>query len=309
MVGDEVLPVSLANYKHEELWSECACHRSEKRVRFWIRVCVAVTSEEKAWRDFTTGYGIIREDAKKEYCVPDGLQRHLDCADWINDTMNCKGTPYISPYTERLSILRVCSKLSHSAFRIFWSTNTFSFRESKSFGKFLKVLNDTQKGVIRKVNLDLFGISDRMDFDPCQLIKLQEIDVLHLSLHTNNLSRRSCEDKDHSPIRQTDIRGQRGSLVFLLEVVNIKCLRIIVYDSIWDFNINSLRGGWGSFTMKELRCLADMVHAVMMAPRADREVLAREYRQLFELEELLGGLRYALQVRLQMQRRSLQSGL
>ncbi|KAL8827444.1 MAG: hypothetical protein Q9170_007010 [Blastenia crenularia] len=271
---------------------------------FLMSICAADISEDEAWSDFQFGYRTVPEKDNEVYYVADGPQRHDRCRRWENDRVDCTKWSALSPYAERLSILHVCSRLSPLAFHTFWTTNTFSFGDVTSFEALLLWLNDTQKAAIRRVNLNFHIPPKSMEFDPCQIVKLRSLDMLRLCLHTSVFGFVPNSADGNISVDQLDLRKQPGYAVLRLEVLNVNSLKVIIYDHESEFS----RRGAGRFNLDEKRQLARAVHSIIMAPEADREVLAREDRQIFELEELIKGLRFAQDVRWQMQRASFTRG-
>ncbi|KAL9003041.1 MAG: hypothetical protein Q9188_004073 [Gyalolechia gomerana] len=312
VVGHKVLHIDDAESVEEEHLKVCDRHPAICEIgqghgpRFYLRVCAARVSEQTAWEQFTSAYEEVPDRDDEEYYVADGKDRHNRCRDWGDVTLDCTEKSALFNYPDRLTVFRVCSQLSLPAFKIFWATNTFSFGTTPSFRKLLSSLNDTQKGAIRNINFNFDTAPERMDFDPCQLIKLQTLDTLNLCLHSTLLGSVSEMEEEKPDVSQIDLRKQPVNDILRLEVLDIRRLNVIVYDNEYDYFESPGPDQFDlRFTVGEKQYLADVVQRVLMAPRQDREVLAREDRQIFELEELVKGLRFAQDVRWQVQRRNL----
>lgn len=312
VVGHKVLHVDDAESVEEEHLKLCDRHPAICEIgqghgpHFYLRVCAACVSEQTAWEQFTFGYEEVPDRDEEEYYVADGKERHNRCRDWGDVTLDCTEKSALFNYPDRLTVFRVCSQLSLPAFEIFWATNTFSFGTTSSFRKLLSSLNDTQKGAIRNINFNFDTAPERMDFDPCQLIKLQTLDTLNLCLHSTLLGSVSEMEEEKPDVSQIDLRKQPVNDILRLEVLDIRRLNVIVYDNEYDYFESPGPDQFDlRFTVGEKQYLADIVQRILMAPRQDREVLAWEDRQIFELEELVKGLRLAQDVRWQVQRRNL----
>lgn len=311
-VGGQVIHVTDAESVKIEHRRQCQHPPSTCRFRqsygpeFFIRVCSAVPSEDEAWKEFRSGYEDIPEADEEEYYVADGHLRHQKCRDWEDGNLDCTQQLDLPTHAKRFGIFRVCRQLSFSAFRSFWTTNTFSFGHASSFGKFLSCLNDTEKMAIRRIDLNIHEFSpQRLAFDPCQIMKLQQLDTLHLCMHSSLLGDVYAMEDINPQISQIDIRKQPGKDILRLEVLDIKHLTVIVYDHESEYTVGDDRFE-ERFTLDEKRDLAKLVEATLMAPSADRRILAQGDREIFEMEELLRGLRYAQDVRWQTQRGSFQ---
>ncbi|KAL8936163.1 MAG: hypothetical protein Q9211_004314 [Gyalolechia sp. 1 TL-2023] len=335
VVGHKVVHVDDAKSVEEEHLAICHPNLALCGVcdsngpQFYLRICVAGTSEQTAWEQFTSGYDEVPDSDNEEYYVADGKHRHSRCRNWDSDTLvdcttrwavfdypahlngfrACQLSRWaVFDYPAHLSVFRACSQLSLPAFRIFWATNTFSFATTATFRELLSNLNDSQKGTIRNININVETAPERMDFDPCQLMKLQTLDTLNLCLHSRLFGSALRVDNHKPDASEIDIRKQPVNYMLRLEAADIRRLNVIVYDSIYDdYHSHGRAPYYVRFTVGEKQHLADVVHAILTAPRADREVFAREDRQIFELEELVQGLRFAQDVRWQVQRRNLTS--
>ncbi|KAL9027560.1 MAG: hypothetical protein Q9196_003939 [Gyalolechia fulgens] len=264
VVGHKVVHVDDAKSVEEEHLAICHPNLALCGVcdgngpQFYLRICVAGTSEQTAWEQFTSGYDEVPDSDNEEYYVADGKHRHSRCRNWDSDTLvDC---------------------------------------------------TTSQKGTIRNININVETAPERMDFDPCQLMKLQTLDTLNLCLHSRLFGSALRVDNHKPDASEIDIRKQPVNYMLRLEAVDIRRLNVIVYDSIYDdYHSHGRAPYYVRFTVGEKQHLADVVHAILTAPRADREVFAREDRQIFELEELVQGLRFAQDVRWQVQRRNLTS--
>lgn len=272
--------------------------------QFQLSPCLAPVSEERAWHQFRFGYEEIPKPDDKQYYVEDGWHRHQDCWEWATFNCDCTKKPGLFKYAACLSVFRVCSQFSLSAFRIFWATNTFSFGTTLAFGKLISALNDTQLGAIRNIDLNFKADPEPMEFDPCKLMKLQSLDTLNLCLHNYLLGAVSDEFNNKPELSELDLRKKPISDILRLEVLDIKRLNVIIYDNYSDYTWSTGEERFEMrFTVDEKFELSCAVSKILTAPKVDRGVFAQEDRQIFELEELIKGLRFAQDVRWQIQRR------
>ncbi|KAL8729754.1 MAG: hypothetical protein Q9181_004899 [Wetmoreana brouardii] len=110
---------------------------------------------------------------------------------------------------------------------------------------------------------------------------------------------------------EVDVRKTHAGDLLRLEVLDFKQLRIIIFDNEYDhpydpqyhdseadrFNMR--------YTLEEKRILAKLIKSILMCPAEEREKLAAEDRCIYEMENLLKGLKYAQDVRWQVQREDL----
>lgn len=85
------------------------------------------------------------------------------------------------------------------------------------------------------------------------------------------------------------------------DVLRLERITVIVYDHESDNTVGD-NCFEERFAADEKQELAKLIESTLTAPFAKRKILAKEDREMFELNELLRGLRYAQDVRWRMQR-------
>ncbi|KAL8896940.1 MAG: hypothetical protein Q9207_007474 [Kuettlingeria erythrocarpa] len=280
--------------------------------QFYLRTCSAPISEADALRQFHTQASSIPVDDNARWYVADACARHETCRPWERPGFACNDPASASPWRNQFSILRVCRELAARAFRIFWESNTFSFGESASFGRFLPSLSVMQLQRIRTIHLclDAEGLVIAGDFDPSEIRKLVSLDHLHVSVQSLNVGFVGDMDSNTPSIRQVDLRHGQAADFLRLEVLDIQRVSVIVYDNQEDYEEDHSGQTLGSrfqlrFTLDHKRGLARMIENTLLFDKTTRDVLAAKDRQIFELEHLLKAMKRSLYVRYQVQRKEI----
>ena len=123
-------------------------------------ICVAKQSEQSAYDAFVSGNADIPEGESPEHYVASFGERHAACK------MCGSGPMYMLEEDQQalkidLNVLGVCRQLYEEANHLLWTTNTFSFEDPKTFGKFFGSLNAAQKRNLTKIHIsaDISGTS------------------------------------------------------------------------------------------------------------------------------------------------------
>ncbi|KAL8966646.1 MAG: hypothetical protein Q9183_003277 [Haloplaca sp. 2 TL-2023] len=290
--------------------------------QFYMRVCKAKTSERLAWQEFKTRCKTVPANDKEEYYVADTYRRHENCHPWKRRSFNCGKAIQTPPEKHRMGSFQVCRTFYEYAFRQFWQRSTFSFEDTVSFEQFVSALLPHQRSSIRAISLVMTDfdplIANRFGLDPKAIAGLEGLDHLDLSIHG------SWFDDDSSyfnlPVKQRSvdqirIRGTSVRHLLWLEVLDIKCLRVIVYDNEYNHPYDSgihdeeYDRFEDRYTLEECRGLAKIVEALLTRPSQERKALAEHDRRIQEMENLLVGLKYAQEVRRCMQLKDVMGSL
>lgn len=137
VVGDQFIHVRLG-HRGECRSAHYAGCTTECDLRLQYATCVATVSENKAYKDFSSGYTDVPQNISLDYYTPTCGERHQGCKPW-NENGNI---PMIEGKLEQkgldLSMLGASRQVYEEASLLLWSTNTFSFEDPESFDKFLK---------------------------------------------------------------------------------------------------------------------------------------------------------------------------
>ena len=130
------------------------------RAAFRHAICVATQSEQSAYDAFVSGDADIPEGESPEHYVAPCRERHVACK------MCWDGPMYLLEEDQPvlrvdLNVLGVCRQLYEEGNHLLWATNTFSFEDPRTFGKFFGSLNPAQKRKLTKLHIsaDLRGLS------------------------------------------------------------------------------------------------------------------------------------------------------
>ena len=288
--------------------------------RFYTRICEARTSERLAWEEFKTKYKTLPANDKEEYYVADPYRRHENCHPWERRSFNCRKVIQTPHDKHRVAPFQVSRTFYEYAFRHFWQTLTFSFADTVTFQQFVSALLPHQRSSIKAINLVMthFDSWPANDFDPRAIAGLEGLDLLNLSIHGGWLDDDSSyfelPVKERS-VKQIDIRRTRVRYLLRLEVLDIKCVRVIVFDNEYyhqfDSDIHDTEDNRfdDRYTLEECRGLAKIIEALLTRPSQERKALAENDRRIHETENLLQGLKYAQDVRRCMQLKDLMVSL
>ncbi|KAL8699668.1 MAG: hypothetical protein Q9201_005875 [Fulgogasparrea decipioides] len=287
---------------------------------FYVGACAAQVSERTAWKEFWTQSRVVPEDDDQDYYVADAHLRHNHCRPWQHQNFVCASSATLVPDRHLMAAFTVCRELAIHAFETFWQTNTFAFGETASFGRFLSRLSTSQLRSIRKLNIICpHQIPPQPgDFDPSRLVNIERLDTLDLSIHGDMLDENTnffSAEPENRWADEVDIRKTYAGYFLRLEVLDVKQLRIIIFDSEHDHPYdpqyhNSEADRFNMrYTLEEKRILAKLMKSILMCPAEEREKLAAEDRRIYEMENLLKGLKYAQDVHWQVQREDLRERL
>ncbi|KAL9601966.1 MAG: hypothetical protein Q9219_002190 [cf. Caloplaca sp. 3 TL-2023] len=275
---------------------------------FFLRPCQAETSETDALREFRTQAVYIPPNDQAKYFVADARLRHQNCRPWEQDVFRCTNRATLSPGQQWFNLFHVCNRIALSAFRVFWTTNTFSFGQNATFSPFLARLNQKQLQAIRYIDFNINDTPQRYHFDPAQVMKLKSLDHLHITVHTMFLGFVSDMDARTPSVQQMDLRRAAGADLFRLEVLDLKRVTVIVYDNEEDFDHDEIpedRKYELRFSLQHKRNLAALMESTLMFDAETKRVLAAKDREIFEIEEMFHMMQCSLDIRHQMQRRVL----
>ncbi|KAL8867395.1 MAG: hypothetical protein Q9174_005693 [Haloplaca sp. 1 TL-2023] len=323
VVGGKVVHVDSGPLLQDQHRPRCPDHNVctlRHGPKFYTRICEAQISERSAYQEFKTGYKNIPANDFEEFYVADAHKRHRQCHPWRLRGFDCSKaiqTQYDQHWT---APFHVCRTFYESAFRQFWQNSTFSFAETTTFGRFVSALFPHQKSSIRAINMVIprrnYVRSD--EFDPRAIAGIKGLDTLNLSIHG------SLVDDDSSyfeippeerlevdvEIHQTEIQP-----LLRLQVLDIKHVNVIVYSNEYDYKFDPTQQVDEEdrfdqrYTLKECRKLSQMITFLLTQPAEKRKPLAENDRRIYEMENLLQGLKYAQNVRLCMQQKDLMTML
>lgn len=191
-------------------------------------ICVAKVSESDAYAQTTRGYSAVPSSESAEYYVACCADRHQACHS-TSRTSGLKGVPPEQKFD--LAVLGACRQFYEEAHHILWTTNTFSFDDPVSFGKFIASLNTAQLYKLKSLHLSrLVGdqrsatqMADRVvnhwawtiACEPLRMKTLRGLRTLHLCLeqwfdHCNLINtmhdyNRRCIQQDAQPFLQLRI--------------------------------------------------------------------------------------------------------
>ena len=123
-----------------------------KREAFRHAICIAKHSEQSAYDAFVSGDADVPEGESPEHYVASCRERHAVCK-------MCGDGPMALFEGERralrldLSVLGVCRQLYEEGNHLLWATNTFSFEDPRTFGKFVGSLNPAQKRNLARIHI------------------------------------------------------------------------------------------------------------------------------------------------------------
>lgn len=116
-------------------------------------ICVAKKSEQSAYEEAVSGHVTVPKwELSPDHYVPSCEGRHLDCK-------MCGSGPRFLLEEEKqhlrvdLNVLGVCRQLYEEANHLLWATNTFSFEDPKTFGRFFRSLNPAQKRNLTRLHI------------------------------------------------------------------------------------------------------------------------------------------------------------
>ena len=123
-------------------------------------ICVATQSEQSAYDAFVSGDTDVPEGESPEHYVTPCKERHRACKMCGNGPMYLLEEDRPALRVD-LNVLGVCRQLYEEGNHLLWATNTFSFEDSRTFGKFFGSLNPAQKRKLTKIHIsaDLGGLS------------------------------------------------------------------------------------------------------------------------------------------------------
>ena len=123
-------------------------------------ICVATQSEQSAYDAFVSGDADVPEGESPEHYVPPCNERHVACKMCGNGPMYLLDEDRPALRVD-LNVLGVCRQLYEEGNHLLWATNTFSFEDPKTFGKFFGSLNPAQKRKLTRIHIsaDLVGVS------------------------------------------------------------------------------------------------------------------------------------------------------
>lgn len=91
-------------------------------------------------------------------------------------------------------------------------------------------------------------------------------------------------------VRQIDLREGQALSFLRFEVLDLRCVTVIIYDNVMHFPAIGQSLAHRSilrFTLAEKRELALMVQNILLFDNESRQVLSAKDRQIFEIEQLL----------------------
>lgn len=116
-------------------------------------ICIAKKSEQSAYEEAVSGCVTVPKwELSPDHFVPSCEDRHLDCK------MCGSGPRFLLEEEKRdfrvdLNVLGVCRQLYEEANHLLWATNTFSFEDPKTFGRFFRSLNPAQKRNLTRLHI------------------------------------------------------------------------------------------------------------------------------------------------------------
>ena len=129
------------------------------RPAFRHAICVANQSEQAAYEESGSGSVVVPEGESPEHYVASCRDRHAAC------NMCGSGPMFLlkkdqHALTIDLNVLGVCRQLYEEANHLLWTTNTFSFEDPQTFGKFFGSLNPAQKRNLTSIHIsaDIGGL-------------------------------------------------------------------------------------------------------------------------------------------------------
>ena len=126
---------------------------------FRYAICVANQSEQAAYQEAVSRSVVAPEGESPEHYVASCKDRHAAC------NMCGSGPMFLlekdrHALTVDLNVLGVCRQLYEEANHLLWTTNTFSFEDPQTFGKFFGSLNPAQKRNLTSIHIsaDIGGL-------------------------------------------------------------------------------------------------------------------------------------------------------
>lgn len=141
MLGDQLIHVE---YDRESTYANEASG-------FFHSVCSADTTESAAYLKSTHGSSEVPEGDDPDYYSESCEERHSSCYTTTGD--EDQAAKRLS-----LSLLGVSRQTYEEAHDIFWTTNTFSFRDPLAFKKFVSARNFVQRKKLAKLHLQIIWL-------------------------------------------------------------------------------------------------------------------------------------------------------
>ena len=121
-------------------------------------ICVATQSEQSAYDEFVSGDAHVPKGESPEHYVAPCKKRHVACKMCGNGPMYLLEEDRPALRVD-LNMLGVCRQLYEEGNHLLWATNTFSFEDPRTFGKFFGSLNPAQKRKLARIHIsaDMIG--------------------------------------------------------------------------------------------------------------------------------------------------------
>lgn len=261
--------------------------------------CVATVSEEEAYNEASAGYTTVEWQAHTpprprspnpvwrykdtlRYHITPNRTRHVDCGAWATNRQWLRGRQGGHSDLD-LNILGASRQIYEEANNILWATNTFSFNDPVTFGKFMASLNTAQKKKLKNLHLSSIFYEECVPetvWDQTitkRLVRvLHGLRTLHLCIEIRATRSLFCHSKPREEFVWTDLDDLfRPFLLF--RMLPLTKATVMVSDSIPYFDhlndddeIPTLFTGDGThyrLTATEKRGLAEVLRGKILDPQ------------------------------------------
>ena len=212
-------------------------------------ICVSNQSEQSAYEEAVSGVAVVPDGESPEHYIASCKERHTACR------MCGNGPMFLLQEDQRtlrvdLKVLGVCRQLYEEANHLLWATNTFSFEDPRTFGKFFSSLNPAQKRNLTSIHIsaDIGGLGShyytsayqraRWDNDywgkglkHSNLNMLRGVQVIHLCIN-QGLECVSGRGVDPAVAGKVIEKAQQADMesILRLRALSVKHVTVIVSD-------------------------------------------------------------------------------
>ena len=252
------------------------------RTAFRHAICLAKQSEQSAYDSFVSGDADVPEGESPDHYVASCKLRHAACR-------MCGDGPMYLLKEDRgalrvdLNVLGVCRQLYEEGNHLLWATNTFSFEDPKTFGKFFGSLNPAQKRKLSKIHIstDIGGLSSyhssayqRARWDStywgkglkiANLNMLRGVQTLHLCLQQaiNFIPRTTILNAGAEDVIKSALDPDM-EIILRLRALSVKHVTVVVSDD--PAKLNKLDGRDLRWTVVKKNEYAESIRAQLVDP-------------------------------------------
>lgn len=260
---------------------------TECDLRLQYATCVATVSENKAYKDFSSGYTDVPQNISLDYYTPTCGERHQGCKPWNENGNSLMIEGKLEQKGLDLSMLGASRQVYEEASLLLWSTNTFSFEDPESFDKVLSKLTSLQKKRVTKMHISMPWLSYQYEqweraLNIRLLQKLKGLKTVHLCFDQDLALLASCLYKTMLQKEETSsdrsLALQQGFLFLdypqlepfgLLQMLHLQHVTVVIADKVG--NAVHLANRW---SIQQKREVAEKVRHKLLDPDGGRVLVA-----------------------------------